>query len=338
MDSLTHIVLGACVGELVAGKQLGKRALLFGAAAQSLPDIDFVASPFLDASSDLIAHRGITHSWFFVVICTAFLVWASRKLFPKTTMTNKRWAMLWGFEMAIHLLLDACNVYGTAWWLPFSNERVAFNLLYVADPLFTIVPLIATLLLWWKRSPEFKRQRWARISLFVCIGYILLSMGHKHKVDEAVQQAAAEQQIPVKHFFSTPTPFNILMYYSLAETDSGYYVNYRSVFDKDKPDPFRFYPKNEPLLQQVRNQEEVKNLRLFSQGWYTVEKQNDTLVFNDLRFGQINGWKDHDAGFTFYYYLDRPDANGLVVQRGRLKNWNGDVVKEYVNRLFGMKK
>jgi inner membrane protein len=44
MDSLTHIVTGACIGELFLGKQLGKKAMLWGAITQSLPDIDFVTS------------------------------------------------------------------------------------------------------------------------------------------------------------------------------------------------------------------------------------------------------------------------------------------------------
>jgi hypothetical protein len=33
MDSITHIALGACMGQAFAGKQLGKRAMLWGAMA-----------------------------------------------------------------------------------------------------------------------------------------------------------------------------------------------------------------------------------------------------------------------------------------------------------------
>jgi inner membrane protein len=63
MDSLTHIALGACMGEAFAGKQLGKKAMLWGALAQSVPDIDFVASFWMNTSSNLLAHRGFTHSF-----------------------------------------------------------------------------------------------------------------------------------------------------------------------------------------------------------------------------------------------------------------------------------
>jgi len=40
MDSLTHLALGACVGEAFFDKKIGKKALLWGALANSLPDID----------------------------------------------------------------------------------------------------------------------------------------------------------------------------------------------------------------------------------------------------------------------------------------------------------
>ena len=46
MDSITHTVLGMVEGELIAGKNLGKKAMLFGAIANNLPDIDVAFSFF----------------------------------------------------------------------------------------------------------------------------------------------------------------------------------------------------------------------------------------------------------------------------------------------------
>ncbi|MGD8803873.1 MAG: metal-dependent hydrolase, partial [Gammaproteobacteria bacterium] len=40
MDSITQIALGAAVGEAVAGRQLGRRALLWGAICGTIPDLD----------------------------------------------------------------------------------------------------------------------------------------------------------------------------------------------------------------------------------------------------------------------------------------------------------
>ena len=38
MDSLTHIVLGAAIGEAVLGKKIGRIAMLWGALADTIPD------------------------------------------------------------------------------------------------------------------------------------------------------------------------------------------------------------------------------------------------------------------------------------------------------------
>ena len=73
MDSLTHLALGACMGEAFAGKTLGRKAMLWGALAQSVPDIDFLAAFWTDTTSNLLAHRGFTHSFLFCAIITPLM-------------------------------------------------------------------------------------------------------------------------------------------------------------------------------------------------------------------------------------------------------------------------
>ena len=48
MDTVTQIGLGAAVGEAVLGKQIGRRALLWGGICGLLPDLD-VLIPLGDA-------------------------------------------------------------------------------------------------------------------------------------------------------------------------------------------------------------------------------------------------------------------------------------------------
>src|ERR1700743_1716278 len=99
MDSLTHIVLGAAIGELMAGRKLGKKALLIGAIANSLPDIDFVASFWMPTARDVWSHRGLTHSFLFVLVMTPFLTWLPTRLWPRTTMTRKDWWVFFGVQL-----------------------------------------------------------------------------------------------------------------------------------------------------------------------------------------------------------------------------------------------
>ena len=62
MDSLTQIVLGAAVGEAALGKKVGNKALLYGAIAGTIPDLDILSGYFVDTVTALESHRGVTHS------------------------------------------------------------------------------------------------------------------------------------------------------------------------------------------------------------------------------------------------------------------------------------
>ena len=95
-------------------------------------------------------------------------------------------------------------------------------------------------------------------------------------------------------------------------------------------------PQQTPFLNEVKDHEELQHLLRFSQGYYTVEKWGDTLVFNDLRFGQIVGWHNPKEKFVFHYFLQHPVAgNELVVQRGRFAKWNWMTTKSLLQRIAG---
>jgi Predicted membrane-bound metal-dependent hydrolases len=68
MDSLTQIVLGAACGEVVAGKKIGNRAMLWGAVGGTIPDLDVFASFFCDEIASTSFHRGFMHSFLFAAL------------------------------------------------------------------------------------------------------------------------------------------------------------------------------------------------------------------------------------------------------------------------------
>jgi len=68
LDSLTQIVLGAACGEIVAGKKIGNRAMLWGAVGGTIPDLDVLAGLFTDEITSTSFHRGFMHSILFAVL------------------------------------------------------------------------------------------------------------------------------------------------------------------------------------------------------------------------------------------------------------------------------
>jgi inner membrane protein len=121
----------------------------------------------------------------------------------------------------------------------------------------------------------------------------------------------------------------------VAGNDSNYYVGYRSVFDETQNLSLEKFSRNTFLIDTMRNKKEVQQLIRFSQQFYTIEKKQDTLIFNDLRFGQIIGWQNPKEEFVFYYYLHPDIDNTLVVQRGRFAKWNWPVIKSLAKRIAG---
>ena len=80
MDSLTQIVLGAAVGEAVLGRKVGNKALLYGAIAGTIPDLDVISRSFVDTVTALEFHRGFTHSIVFSVLFAPVFGWLVSRL------------------------------------------------------------------------------------------------------------------------------------------------------------------------------------------------------------------------------------------------------------------
>ena len=102
--------------------------MIYGVIAQSLPDIDFVTSFYLNKPQELLAHRGFTHSLLFGLVVTILAALAAHAGY-KRYVPIRHWVLLFGINIFTHIFIDAFNVYGTAWFEPFSHYRVSFNAL-----------------------------------------------------------------------------------------------------------------------------------------------------------------------------------------------------------------
>lgn len=312
--------------------------MLWGALAQSIPDIDFLAASWLNTSENLLAHRGFTHSILFG-IATAFLMsFFAEKWHRPHNISFKRWLAFFSAVIITHIFLDAFNNYGVGWFEPFSHYRISFDVLYVVDPFFSIMPGIAFVALLLIRSFSVKRKFWWRMGLGVCFLYLGYAVINKVIINNQVKHLLLQKNIKHNSYFTTPAPLQTWLWFVTVATDSGYQVGYRSIFDNNKQPRLKFFPRQSVLLHSVENQQEVADLIRFSKGYYTVEQRKDTLIFNDLRFGQIAGWANPDESFAFHYYLKPDIDNTLVVQRGRFAKWDRHSFTIFWQRIKGEEK
>ncbi|HEX5111206.1 MAG TPA: metal-dependent hydrolase [Saprospiraceae bacterium] len=322
MDSLTHVAIGACIGEAFFEKGFGKRAMLWGMLAQSIPDIDFLAGFWSTTPETLLAHRGFTHSILFGLLIVPVFALIAERVHRPHNITFRKWMWFFAIEVFTHLFIDAFNNYGIGWFEPFSHHRFSFNAIYVADPFFSIWPGIACGMLVVLNSFHKSRTFWWRFGLILPAVYLLYCSFNKLQVNHAIEKQLTNQNIPQERYFTTPAPLQNWLWFAVSGNDDGYAVGYLSVFDKQDPVSFRYFPRNDSILKPFAENDDVRRLLQFSQQYYTVEKWHDTIVFNDLRFGQETGWDNPNNKFVFHYYLNFPKSNDLVVQRGRFEGWN----------------
>ncbi|MGC3946925.1 MAG: metal-dependent hydrolase [Chryseolinea sp.] len=337
MDTITHFAAGACIGELVAGRKVGKKAMVLGGSAQLVPDIDFIFGLWMSPAANALAHRGLTHSFLFLILISPVLAWMVRPWWGDKTISFQYWIIFLGAQILTHLLLDAFNAYGTGWFEPFDHTRISFNAVFVADPFFSLPLGLAFALLLFTRTDFRWREATAIVALSVSGLYLGYGLFNKWQVERKSTEAFYNQGILASSHFTTPTPFNNWLWYVVATDSSGSYVGYRSVFDRSQDMKFEFFPRNDSLLALANNtsEHEIELLKRLSQGHYTVEVHGDTLIFNDLRFGQMLGWQNARGGFVFHYYLSPEIDNTLVLQRGRFQGWDYGATRTLLSRIRG---
>ena len=252
MDSLSQIVLGAAVGEVVLGRRIGNRAMVWGAVAGTIPDMDVLGKYFLSELDNLAFHRGLSHSLLFCVLGALGFGWVTDRLyrspyharvamatklvaavivgFVVNFMTQiaspggwlplalyiplvafwwwrhgqrryfsgewtapdadlKGWVLLFFWGFLTHTLLDCFTTYGTQLFAPFSDTRVAWGTIAVADPLWTF-PFLACLLVAARFAREDRRRRiWNTAGIAWCCLYLALTAVNHGQVKRTFESA-----------------------------------------------------------------------------------------------------------------------------------------------------
>lgn len=298
MDSLTQIVLGAAVGEAVLGKKIGNKAMLYGAIAGTIPDLDTLASYFVDTVSALEIHRGFTHSILFSVVFAP--VFGKLVSLYEKTVSWKSWSWLFFWGFLTHPLLDAHTTWGTQLFWPL-DLRLAYKSIFVIDPLYTLPFLVFLILTMRQKRTSQKRGKYNKLGLIISSAYLVLTLCLKGIAFNQFQNALQEQAIDYTEIETKPSPLNTILWTANIDTKDAYLIGHYSFFDT-QPIQFTSYAKNHSLLGDLKNSAKIKRLIKISNGWYTITKKDGDLYFNDLRFGLMSLGKDAE-NFVFSYRL-----------------------------------
>lgn len=332
MDSLTQIVLGAAVGEAVLGRKVGNKAMLYGAIAGTIPDLDTFASYFTDTITAIEVHRGFSHSIVFSVLGAIVFGWLISKIEKRSGVGWKGWSMLMFWGLFTHPLLDSFTTWGTQLFWPL-DIRLAFKSVFVIDPLYTLPFIIFVILAMRRKKDDPKRAKYNKLGLLISSGYLVMSLIFKSIAFGNFKQSLEKQGIFYERMDVRPTPFNTILWTANVETDDAYLIGFFSLFDKQLV-RFTAYPKHHEYLGRLKNDKNVQRLIDISNGWYIISEEDGALYFNDLRFGKLD-IRDRESNFVFSYKLIPDDGTIRAEEVSKRPDEGAKLLKALWERLQG---
>jgi len=330
MDSVTQIILGAAVGEAVLGKKIGNRAMLLGAVAGTIPDLDVMAGFFTDTVSALEIHRGFTHSIVFAVGVGLLFAWLCSLWDKRANL--REWWLFWFLTFVTHPLLDAHTTWGTQLFWPL-DIRLAYKNIFVIDPLYTLPFLIFLILAILHKRGSAKRRCLNNLGLIISSSYMLLTLFLKLMAYQKFKTELSDQQISYINLQTKPSPFNTILWTANVETADAFLIGDYSFFDT-KPVTFHSHPKNHRALGDLKNDDKIIRLIDIVEGWYTITEKDGHLLFNDLRFGLMSVDPKTDK-YAFSYELISKDEDLAIVEEPKDRSDAKKLLGDLWRRIWG---
>jgi inner membrane protein len=325
MDPISQASLGASLSQSFANdnsKQFS--ALLIGALAGMAPDLDVFIHSATDPILFLEFHRQFTHSLIFIpfgaLLCSLIFypLMHSRLIINKWPAAKLSFSQIYLFSFlgyATHGLLDACTSYGTQLFWPFSNERFAWNIVSIIDPLFTL-PVIFFISLAVYR----KNVRYARIAFAYAVIFLSLGVVQYQRAEQAVTALALQRGHQIERVHLKPSFGNRHLWKMIYEYDGRYYVDavkllwntkYVTGTSIQKLNVKRDFPWLPEDSQQAKD---IERFRWFSDGFLAVSTRNPSLIM--------------DVRYSFLPNKINP-MWGVEVSKQQIENGNLDAYADY---------
>lgn len=286
MDSVTQILLGATITAACVPAAQRRRALLYGTALGTLPDLD-VLWHFADPVAAFTYHRSASHSLLLLPWLAVALWWLARRL--DAAVASVPWRWLAGFQLALltHPLLDACTIYGTQLWWPLDPTPIGLGSIFIIDPLYSLPLLFAVL--WLALAGDVRALRWRGPVLGLALGlstaYLAWGVYAQQWVLQRARASLAGGPWADAPLLATPSPFNSVLWRVLLRYEGGYAEAYDSLLADRGSGAWQHFTSADAQLQGLDAHWPVQRLRWFTHGWYSVAQSGGQLVISDLRMG-----------------------------------------------------
>ena len=229
MDTLTHMALGATIGQAIGHQKFGGKALIFGALAGLAPDLDVFATPFLGEFGSWKYHRAFTHSIWFVALFGSLSGWLLWRHYGRQAKHLYAWIFTMLLATLAHPLLDFCTIYGTQLLAPFSNHRFEISAISIIDPVYTLILFASILTIYSKRLRVHARSI-ATATIILTTSYIGFGYYLNHRAEDIAIAQLQEQKISYKDVKAYTTIFQPFMRRIVVRDDDMIRVGFVSTY------------------------------------------------------------------------------------------------------------
>ncbi|MDA1265591.1 MAG: metal-dependent hydrolase [Planctomycetota bacterium] len=288
MDPVTQTALGATLAMACSRPERQRRAALAGGIGGLIPDADVFLRSAQDPLLFLEYHRHFTHALLFIpvgALIAASLAWLVGR--GRSCWRSLWWPAFLGY--ATHGLLDAGTSYGTRLYWPFSDARVAWGVIAILDPLFS-VPLLVGVVVGTRR----RRRGPPVAALTLALAYLGMCAVQQVRAAEAQADLIAARGQAAMRREAKPSILTNFVFRSFYEVDGVYHVDAIRVPWFGRPEVIE--GTQVPVLDLVDYQRrfhlsplqlaDVERFRHFSNG-YLIEDPRHPGVIGDLRYAAL---------------------------------------------------
>lgn len=288
MDIITQGLLGATVAQAGAKPKEVRLASLVGFCAPLLADADALIRSAEDPLLFLEHHRHFTHALLFIPVGALL---ASLLLWPllRKRLGFKRIYLYALLGYATAGVLDACTSYGTHLLWPFSDDRIAWSIISIFDPLFSLALILAILFGVVKKQPLA-----ARVGLVFVAAYLTLGAIQHNRAESLAHVEVQQRGHVVERLIVKPTLGNLLLWRSVYESEGMYYVDAvrvallsdGKVFKGSRVQAFDIQRDLPQVTDHMVVYRDIQRFDLFSDGFLAWHPERPN-VLGDVRYAMV---------------------------------------------------
>jgi inner membrane protein len=301
MDSVTQVLLGASIGVAVMGRRTALwKSALWGGVAGLLPDLD-VLLDHGDPILNMIRHRAETHALLLLTLFAFPMAWLVSRLHRQPQLYGRWW---WALMLALvtHPLLDLMTIYGTQVFQPFTDEAYGLGSMFIIDPLY-LLPLLAGVVAALRVKTVGRALAINGWALAFSTAYLAWSALAQWGVTQHARESLQSQGLPSQQLMVTPAPLSTLVWRVVALDGERFHEGFFALMDGGRAIRFVAHERGGALAAQHAAHPQLQRLARFTDGFFKVQRQGDSLVVTDLRMGQ-------EPEYVFSFDIGPPLAGG----------------------------